>query len=123
MTTAKIVLPNFYKLILYTQDNQQITTKDERLLTPSSFGSYLSFEILNTTDGKFKLRTREVEGGVYVGYSDEGLYLMRSPLEADQFEIHLNTTDNTFALLSSTSTRVKSTGNVVYVSLNPPLKI
>ncbi|EOR02107.1 hypothetical protein J056_003783 [Wallemia ichthyophaga EXF-994] len=122
MTTAQIVLPNFYKFVLCTEAG--LITNTERLLAPSSFGSYLSFEILNTKDGKFKMRTREVDGGAFVGYSDsERMYLHKKHAQADEFEIHLNTIDSTFHLLSSTNGRVKCTGNAVYPSLTPPLKI
>ncbi|TIA92912.1 hypothetical protein E3P99_00359 [Wallemia hederae] len=124
MSTAKIVLPNFYKLILYTDANELLTTHDGRLLAPSEFGSYLSFEIMNTTDGKFRLRTREIDGGIYVAYSDEGLYLTHDT--SHQFELHLQTHDSTLALLSCSpngTSKSRSTGSVVYASLNPPLKI
>ena len=120
MASAKIVLPNYHKLVLYTDQDKQITS-EEGVLLPSSFGSYTTFEILNTHDGKFKLRTNELEAG-YVSCNERGLYLGSSFVDADQFEVHLNTTNDTFTLLS-TSRNVKSTGRPVYVSLNPPIKI
>ena len=123
----KITLPNYYKITLYTDDNNKVTTDDDRNIIETDFGPYISFEILNTKDGQFKLRSKEINDSYnYLKFSDDGNLVVNSTFkDASNFEIHVNDhCDNDFDKFTLYSFSInnfkKNNGRKVYVSFLPP---